>query len=108
MSSLDDEGTNAPGAPLRERSGTQWMPLMSLLFGVLGVALSPALGIGIFPAVAGVMTGHRARRSKLGRVQSGLGLVLSYFAIAVSIAVAIIVAIPLLTGFLVSAGFLLP
>jgi hypothetical protein len=108
MSSLDDEAMDSPGVPLRERSGTQWMPLMSLLFGVLGVALSPALGIGILPAVAGVVTGHRARRSKLGRVQSGLGLVLSYLAIAVSMAVGIVVAVPLLTGFLVSAGFLLP
>lgn len=108
MSLLDDGTTDTPEASLRERSGTQWMPLMSLLFGVLGVALSPALGIGIVPAIAGVMAGHRARRSRLGRVQSGLGLMLSYLAIAVSVAVATIVVIPILSGFLVSAGFLLP
>ncbi len=84
------------------------MPLMSLLFGVLGVALSPALGIGIVPGVAGVMAGHRARRSRVARVQSGLGLVLSYLAIVVSTGVAIMVAIPLVRGFLISVGFLLP
>lgn len=108
MSLLDDETTDSPGASLRERSGTQWMPLMSLLLGVLGLALSPALGIGLVPAIAGVMAGHRARRSKVGRVQSGLGLMLSYLAIAVSVAVGIIVVVPILSGFLVSAGFLLP
>jgi hypothetical protein len=75
---------------------------------VLGIALSPAFGLGLLPAVAGIMTGHRAQRVPTGRIQSAFGLVLSYLAVAISTGVAILVATPLIRSVLVSGGFLLP
>ena len=99
---LPPPGEDAPPAK------KPWSPLLSILFGVLGVALSPAFGLGLFPAIAGVMAGHRARRLSTGRIQSAAGLSVSYLAIAASIAVAILVTTPLLRTFLVSAGLLLP
>lgn len=85
-----------------------WSPLLSLLFGVMGLALSPAFGVGLFPAVFGVMTGHRARRFPVGRIQSGFGLALSYLAVVISAGVAVLVVTPLMRSVLVSGGFLLP
>lgn len=87
---------------------TPWTPLLSLLFGVLAVALSPAFGLGMIPAVLGIISGHRARKHPRGRVQSAMGLTLSYFALAVSIAVAVVVATPIIRALLISGGFLLP
>lgn len=85
-----------------------WSPLLSLLFGVLGIALSPAFGLGAIPAAGGIILGHRARRHRQGRVQSAIGLALSYLALSVSIAAAIIVTTPVIRSLLVSGGFLLP
>jgi N6-L-threonylcarbamoyladenine synthase len=85
-----------------------WTPLLSLLFGVLAIALSPAFGVGVIPAAVGIILGHRARRYASGRVQTGLGLVLSYAAFLVSVAVAVVIATPIIRSLLVSGGFLLP
>lgn len=85
-----------------------WTPLLSLLFGVLGVALSPAFGLGVIPAVLGIISGHWARRHASGRVQSMIGLTLSYLALVVSMAVAVVIATPILRSLLVSGGLLLP
>jgi N6-L-threonylcarbamoyladenine synthase len=85
-----------------------WTPLLSVLFGVLAIALSPAFGIGVIPAVLGILLGHRARRHAGGRVQSGIGLTLSYVALVVSVAVAVVVATPIIRALLTSGGFLLP
>jgi N6-L-threonylcarbamoyladenine synthase len=85
-----------------------WTPLLSLLFGVLAVALSPAFGVGVIPAAAGIVSGHRARRHVSGRVQSAIGLTLSYVALLVSLAAAVVVATPAIRSLLISGGFLLP
>ena len=85
-----------------------WSPLLSLLFGVIGLALSPAFGLGVIPAALGIIFGHRARRYASGRIQSGIGLALSYLALAVSTAVAVVIATPILRSLLISGGFLLP
>jgi N6-L-threonylcarbamoyladenine synthase len=85
-----------------------WTPLLSLLCGVIAVALSPAFGVGVIPAVLGIIFGHRARRHQNGRVQSGIGLTLSYLALLVSMAVAVVIATPIIRSLLVSGGFLLP
>lgn len=90
------------------RNRKPWSPLLSILFGVLGLALSPAFGFGLFPAVAGIMSGHRARGLTTGRIQSAIGLAISYLAAGVSMGVGILVAAPLLRTLLVSAGLLLP
>jgi N6-L-threonylcarbamoyladenine synthase len=85
-----------------------WSPLLSVLLGIVGLAASPAFGLGILPGVAGVVAGHRARRLDSGRVQSALGLALSYVAVGASIGVAILALTPLIRTLLVSVGFLLP
>ena len=86
-----------------------WSPSLSVSLGVLGLALSPALGLGAIPAIAGVVTGHIARshpRAKRGTVT--VGLILGYLGIAVSSVVGILAATPLIRALLVSAGLLLP
>ena len=85
-----------------------WTPLLSLLFGVIAIALSPAFGVGVIPAALGIIFGHRARRYATGRVQSGIGLALSYVAVAVSVTVAVVIATPIIRSLLISGGFLLP
>jgi N6-L-threonylcarbamoyladenine synthase len=85
-----------------------WTPLLSLLFGVLAIALSPAFGVGVVPAALGIISGHRARRHASGRVQSAVGLTLSYVALVVATAVAVAVATPVIRSLLVTGGFLLP
>ena len=85
-----------------------WTPLLSLLLGVIAVALSPAFGVGVIPASLGIIFGHRARRYASGRVQSGIGLTLSYLALVVSAAVAVVIATPIIRSLLISGGFLLP
>ncbi len=85
-----------------------WTPLLSLLFGVLAVAATPAFGLGVIPAAAGIITGHKARKMSSGRVQSAVGLVLSYLAMAGSVVVGVVVATPIIRSLLVSGGFLIP
>ena len=102
----DDESDSVEGGQQRPRKA--WSPLLSLLLGVLGLALSPAFGLGLVPAVGGIMAGHRARRFPIGRIQSGFGLALSYLAVAMSTGVGVLVATPLIRSVLVSGGLLLP
>jgi len=90
-----------------EGSANRWSPLLSLLLGVLALALSPAFGAGILPAAAGIMLGHRARAYSTGRFQSAAGLALSYLALLISIGVGILAATPVIKALLVSGGILL-
>jgi len=86
-----------------------WLPNVSLSLGILGLALSPALGLGVVPAIVAVVTGHIAKphpRARRGTVV--VGLILGYLGIAVSVVVGILAATPLVRALLVSAGFLLP
>lgn len=86
-----------------------WLPNISVSLGILGLALSPALGIGVIPAILAVVTGHIAKphpRARRGTVV--VGLILGYLGIAVSVVVGILAATPLVRALLVSAGFLLP
>jgi N6-L-threonylcarbamoyladenine synthase len=104
-----DGVSESPARDMTIRNGRKpWSPLLSLLLGVLAVALSPAFGVGVIPAAAGIIFGHRARRHGSGRLQSGIGLTLSYTALLVSIAVAVVVATPIIRSLLISGGFLLP
>jgi hypothetical protein len=81
---------------------------LALVLGVLGVLLSPVLGIGVVPAVLGVITGHIAKyREPLGRVRSMVALGLSYVALMVGTAILVLVALPVVLAFLVSTGYIL-
>ena len=109
----EDAASDTPSSPRAEevpvqRTRKPWSPLLSVLFGVLAMALSLAFGLGVIPAALGIIAGHRSRRHASGRVQSAIGLTLSYLALAVSMTVAVVVATPIIRSLLVSGGFLLP
>jgi len=108
MTDVEWDEAELDDAPRRQRQGKPWAPLLSLLLGVLALALSPAFGLGVFPAAAGIVVGHQARRYRTGRVQTGFGLALSYLAMVASIGVGVMVATPIIRGLLISGGFLLP
>jgi hypothetical protein len=107
-SPADDRANSESGDAGEQRDRKAWSPLLSLLFGILGLALSPAFGLGLMPAAVGIVAGHRARRLPAGRIRSGFGLALSYLALLISSGVAVLVATPLVRGLLISGGFLLP
>jgi N6-L-threonylcarbamoyladenine synthase len=86
-----------------------WLPTVSLSLGVLGLALSPALGVGVIPAILAVVTGHISKPHPLARKGTVMvALVLGYLGIALSIVVGVAAATPLVRALLVSAGLLLP
>lgn len=82
---------------------------VSVSLGVVGLALSPALGFGVIPAILAVVTGHIAKLHPLRKKGTVMvALVLGYLGIAISIVVGVVAATPLVRALLVSAGFLLP
>ena len=86
-----------------------WLPAVSVSLGFLGLALSPALGIGAIPAIASVVTAHIAKpRPRARRGLVTVAFILGYLGIAMSSVVAILAATPLIRALLVSAGLLLP
>lgn len=88
---------------------TPWLPLLSLLFGVLGVALSPLFGAGVLPSTAGLVAGQIARRRRTARRrQATLGVAVSAIGFVGSCVVGVIVLEPLIEQLLVTVGFLLP
>jgi hypothetical protein len=81
---------------------------ISLVLGALGVVLAPVLGIGLIPAVLGVITGHIAKyREPLGQLRSMVALALSYVALMVATAILVFVTLPIALAFLVSGGYIL-
>jgi len=94
--------------PARSLNTSTTFSTLALVLGVLGVLLSPVLGIGVIPAVLGVITGHIAKyREPLGRVRSMVALALSYVALMVGTAILVLVALPVVLAFLVSTGYIL-
>lgn len=86
-----------------------WLPNVSLSLGIVGLVLSPALGLGVVPAILAVVTGHIAKPRPLAKKGTVMvALVLGYLGIALSIVVGVVAATPLIRALLVSAGFLLP
>jgi hypothetical protein len=93
---------------LRSLNTSTTFSTLALVLGVLGVLLSPVLGIGVVPAVLGVITGHIAKfKEPLGRVRSMVALALSYAALMVGTAILVLVALPVVLAFLVSTGYIL-
>jgi hypothetical protein len=97
--------------PLRARKqgapGLGWSKA-SLWMGIVSLALAPAFGIGVLPAILSIVVGHIAKyREPQGMSRSRVGLALSYIALVVGTAVLIFVALPIVFAFLVSAGYIL-
>ena len=79
----------------------------SLGLGIFGALFAPVFGVGILPAVVGIVFGHLGRRGdSMSRTRAMVGLILSYLAMAVSVFILILVAIPILMAFLTSTGFI--
>ena len=97
--------------PLRARRtaapGFGWSKA-SLWMGIASLALAPAFGIGVIPAILSIVVGHIAKyREPQGIPRSRVGLALSYIALVVGTAVLVFVALPIVFAFLVSAGYIL-
>jgi hypothetical protein len=87
--------------------GLRWSKA-SLWMGVISLALAPAFGIGVVPAILSIVVGHIAKhREPQGISGSRVGLALSYVALAAGTAVLVFVALPIVFAFLVSAGYIL-
>jgi hypothetical protein len=93
----------------RERKGTStWLGTIALSLAIVGLALSPAFGVGIIPAIVGVVLGHVSlRREEKRRGSVVIAVIAGYLGIAVSTVVGVIVATPVIRSLLVAAGFLL-
>jgi hypothetical protein len=97
--------------PLRARRtaapGLGWSKA-SLWMGIVSLALAPAFGIGVIPAILSIVVGHIAKyREPQGIPRSRVGLALSYIALVVGTAVLVFVALPIVFAFLVSGGYIL-
>jgi hypothetical protein len=97
--------------PLRARRtaapGFGWSKA-SLWMGIVSLALAPAFGIGVIPAILSIVVGHIAKyREPQGIPRSRVGLALSYIALVVGTAVLVFVALSIVFAFLVSAGYIL-
>ena len=100
--------TVAPEAGRRDTPRRPWLPGVGLSMGIFGVALSPAFGLGVFPAILAVIFGHLSLRVPgAKRATSVITLILGYLAIALSVAIAAVLFTPVLREILVAEGFLL-
>jgi len=85
------------------------LPAVAVSSGVLGLALAPAFGAGIVPAIAAVVCGHSAKHRPLAKQGTVMtGLVLGYLGIGLSVVMGTIAATPVIRALLISVGFLLP
>jgi N6-L-threonylcarbamoyladenine synthase len=85
------------------------LPAIAVSCGVVGLALAPAFGAGIVPAILAVVFGHSAKHRPLARQGTVMtGLVLGYLGIALSAVMGTLAATPVIRALLVSVGFLLP
>lgn len=92
----------------RKLNTSTTLSTVALVLGALGLVFAPVLGIGVIPAVLGVIAGHLAKyREPLGRMRSLIALAVSYVALVVGTAILVLVAIPVVLAFLVSGGYIL-
>jgi hypothetical protein len=76
--------------------------------GVLSLLFAPVFGVGLLPAIVGIIMGHIAKRGEpVSRIRAMIGLGLSYLALVVSTAILVLVALPIVLAFLVSTGYVL-
>lgn len=100
--------TVKPNSRREKKAQSTWLGTIALSLGILGLALSPAFGLGVIPAVLAVVFGHVAlRREERRRGSVVVAVIAGYLGIAVSTVVGVILAIPVIRSLLVALGFLL-
>ena len=103
--SLERTGT------LRERKDPAAGSVVSrvaLGLGVFSLLFAPVFGVGVVPAIVGIIVGHIANEGEaVSRIRATIGLALSYVGLAIGTAILILVALPIVLAFLVSTGYVL-
>jgi len=95
-----------PAQPARKPGGL--LPRVALSVGVVALALTPVFGLGVLPAILGIILGHSAKRSDdAGRIRAMVALALSYVALVAGTVILVLVTLPIALAFLVSTGYLL-
>ena len=101
--------TITPPSRRDNKSRRAWLPTIASSLGVLGLALSPAFGVGLVPSILATIFGQiglRQQPTKRGRLV--VALVLGYLGIAVSTVIATVLVTPFIRALLVAWGILLP
>lgn len=107
VSEISVERTGALPRPPEPASGST-LSRVALGLGVFGLLFAPVFGVGVVPAIIGIIVGHIAQRGEpISRIRAMIGLGLSYVALVVGTAILVLVALPVVLAFLVSTGYVL-
>lgn len=107
VSEISVERTGSLPAQKNPQTGST-LSRVALGLGVFGLLFAPVFGVGVVPAIIGIIVGHIAKRGEpVSRVRAAIGLGLSYVALVVGTAILVLVALPIVLAFLVSTGYVL-
>lgn len=107
VSEISVERTGALPEPTERTTGST-ISRVAMGLGVVSLLFAPVFGVGLLPAIVGIITGHIAKRGDpVSRIRAMIGLGLSYLALVVSTAILFLVALPIVLAFLVSTGYVL-
>mgnify|MGYP001545128456 FL=1 len=94
--------------PERESKAGSTVSRFALGLGILSLLCAPLFGVGVVPAIVGIIVGHIAKRGEpVSRIRAMIGLGLSYVALVIGTAILVLVALPIVLAFLVSTGYVL-
>ncbi len=94
--------------PQREHKAGSTVSRFALGLGILSILFAPLFGVGVVPAIVGIIVGHIAKRGEpISRIRAMIGLGLSYVALVIGTAILVLVALPIVLAFLVSTGYVL-
>lgn len=98
----------APGAFRKPTDSGSWRTTLGLSLSILGVALSPAFGLGALPSIMSIVLGHLGLREPVNKNQTSIvTLLLGYLGLALTIVISGLLLSPIVREILVSEGFLL-
>ena len=107
VSEISVERTGSLPARSKPQTGST-LSRVALGVGVFSLLFAPVFGVGIVPAIVGIILGHIARRGEpVSRIRATIGVGLSYVALVIGTAVLVLVAPPIVLAFLVSTGYVL-
>jgi len=94
--------------PERQSKAGSTVSRFALGLGILSLLCAPLFGVGVVPAIVGIIVGHIAKRGEpVSRIRAMIGLGLSYVALVIGTAILVLVALPIVLAFLVSTGYVL-